>query len=308
LTVEIDFLTALKAMTLHEGARGLADDAAVLGDLVLTHDMIVEGVHFLPSDPPADVAWKLIAVSLSDLAAKGAVPIAGLLGAGLSSNADWNSGFLAGLKDATAHFGLPLLGGDTVVMPPGAPTTLGLTAIGRAGPVVPSRSGARPGDAVYVAGVIGDARLGLVIARAEDARGDEDGAAALLRAYRRPVPLLETGRMLSPVVTAMMDVSDGLLIDALRLADASGVGIAIDLDAIPMTAEAQSAGGGDRAGRLSAATGGDDYALLFTSAVPLPAAPGRVTRIGRVVRGAGLFLSDRDGEIVLPEILGWLHN
>lgn len=304
MSIELDFIARLRGFADDPSARGLNDDAAVLGDLVLTHDMIVEGVHFLPSDPPADVAWKLVAVNLSDLAAKGAVPVAALAGAGLSRDADWNDAFAAGLGFACAQFGLALIGGDTIVMPKNAPKTLGLTAIGRSTGTIPSRSGAHPGDALYVAGTIGDAGLGLKIAMG----GAGDGPNALLDAYRRPVPLLESGRMLAPIVSAMMDVSDGLLIDAARLGEASGIGVSIDLDAIPLSAAATEMAGGDRSARLRAATSGDDYALLFTAALPLPPVPGRITRIGRAVRGAGLHIHDRSGAVPLPERLGWLHD
>jgi thiamine-monophosphate kinase len=303
MSIERTFIDALKRIATDPAARGLADDAALLGDLALTHDMIVEGVHFLPTDPPASVAWKLLAVNLSDLAAKGATPIGVLMGAGLTRDADWTEAFVAGLGEACATFGVALLGGDTVLMPDGGPRTFGLTAIGRAGKVVPARSGALAGDGLYVAGVIGDAGLGLSIAGGELA-GDD----ALLTAYRVPVPLLETGRMLAPRVTAMMDVSDGLLIDAARLGEASGLMVEIDLDAVPMSAEAIACAGQDRVARLRAATAGDDYALLFTSSNPLPAVPGRITRIGQVKRGQGMRLFDRDGPVDLPQTLGWLHG
>jgi thiamine-monophosphate kinase len=153
-----------------------------------------------------------------------------------------------------------------------------------------------------VAGVIGDAGLGLEIAL-----GKRQGPEVLLNAYRRPMPLLESGRGLSGHVTAMMDVSDGLLIDAKRLADASGAAVLIDLDAMPMSAEAM-AFGADRAARLRAACAGDDYALLFTASLPPPHVPGRVTRIGQIVRGSGLQLVDAAGPVPLPERLGWLHG
>ena len=302
MSVESDFLVGLRRIATDSGARGLMDDVAVLGDLVLTHDMIVEGVHFLPDDRPADVAWKLVAVNLSDLAAKGAAPVGMLAGTGLTRDAAWNAAFVDGLGEATRAMGVPLLGGDTVVMPDGAPRTFGLTAIGRVAAAPPSRIGAAPGDVLYVVGVIGDAGLGLEIAM-----GKRQGPEALLNTYHRPMPLLESGRLLAGHVTAMMDVSDGLLIDAQRLADASGAGVLIDLDAMPMSAEAMGCGS-DRTARLRAASTGDDYALLFTASLPPPQVADRVTRIGQIVRGSGLQLVDADGPVPLPEKLGWLHG
>ncbi len=137
---EAEFLAGLRALPLHPGARDLRDDAATLGDLVLTTDTLVEGVHFLGTDPAEDVAWKLLAVNLSDLAAKGAVP------EGCCSTCRWagmaGPAFLAGLAGAMATFDTRLIGGDTVSLPEGAPRVLTCTAIGRSGRA-PARNGAR---------------------------------------------------------------------------------------------------------------------------------------------------------------------
>ena len=275
---ESDFLALLRPLATHPAARGLLDDAAVLGDLVFTHDVLVDGVHFLPDDPPPDVAWKLLAVNLSDLAAKGTVPVGVLLGYPLSDDI-WDRAFVAGLSEALAAFDVPLLGGDTVR----GPRVLSLTAIGRSA-VAPSRAGAQAGDALYVTGVIGCAALGLA--------GDPDHLAA----YRRPMPRLAEGQVLAPIVHAMMDVSDGLLIDAQRMAAASNLALTIDLDAVP------------HAGELMAAiTAGDDYELLFAAApgaeLPVPA-----TRIGRFSKGSGLALHDASGPVALPARLGYTHG
>ena len=302
MALETDFIAALKAIATDPAARGLADDAAVLGDLVLTHDMIVEGVHFLPTDSPHDIAWKLVAVNLSDLAAKGAVPLGVLTGAALTADADWNAQFVKGLGIALAHWDVPLLGGDTVAMPKGAPRAFGLTALGRASGQVPARSGGRVGDTLYVVGVIGDAGLGLAIAQ-----GKLTGPDKLRAAYTRPLPLLAEGRAFAPHINAMMDVSDGLLIDAQRLGVASGTGVAINLDALPLSDEARLFGE-DRAARLRAATAGDDYALLFAASGDLPLDLPPATAIGRLTDGAGLRLYDQGIEIALPATLGWLHQ
>ena len=301
---ELSFIDQLRRIATHPAARGLLDDAAVLeiggAKLVLTHDLLVEGVHFLTDDPAESVAWKLVAVNLSDLAAKGATPVAALTSYTLTGDAGWDAEFVGGLGKALDHFGVALIGGDTVSA---HERSIGLTMIGQADASVPSRSGAHEGDALFVTGSIGNAGLGLAIAK-----GQGTGPAPLLAAYRTPMPQLAAGATLAPTVSAMMDVSDGLLIDALRLADASGVAAMIDLDAVPLSAEARAYGGEDRAARLAAATAGDDYQLLFTSALPLPPLPCPVTRIGQMVRGSGIHLHDRNGAVPLPLELGWLHK
>jgi len=311
MSAEAAFIDRLRGMATHPAARGLLDDAAVLemgGEtLVLTHDMIVEGVHYLPGDPPADVAWKLVAVNLSDLAAKGARPLGALLGYALRDE-DWDRAFAEGLEAVLAAFSLPLLGGDTVAMPAGAPRALGLTAIGRATGPVPARSGARAGDLLWVSGAIGDAGAGLKILR-----GGLDRSDALIERYRNPRPRLEAGERLVPLVRAMMDVSDGLLIDAARMAAASGCAVRIALDSLPLS-DAYLALFGET--RLDAAIAGDDYELLFATgerAAPAVLALAdeiglAFSRVGRFETGAGLALTDRGAAVPLPAVLGFEHG
>lgn len=312
---ESDLLLSLRALATDPAARGLLDDAAVLevggATLVLTHDMLVEGVHFLSEDPPGDVAWKLVAVNLSDLAAKGARPIGVLLGFGLREDASWNKAFVEGLGRALAAFEVPLLGGDTTSLPVDAPDCFGLTAIGIADGPVPSRSGAQPGDLLWVSGTIGDARPGLRIARRE-----RSGPSSLVERYRRPTPRLEAGRKLAPIVSAMMDVSDGLLLDTQRLASASEVRARVELDSIPLSDAYVEYEEGDAGGRMSAATAGDDYELLFT------APSGReteilalsedlglaITRIGLIEDGNGIAIYHDGKEVPLPHRLGYEHS
>lgn len=288
---EGEWIAALRGLASHPAARGLADDAAALeiGDetLVLTHDMLVEGVHVLPGADPADIAWKLVATNLSDLAAKGAEPLGVLLGYMLGED---NQRFAAGLEEVLERFGVPLLGGDTVSG--GPPRAFGLTAIGRATHrPVPSRGGAKPGDALWLTGEVGAAMMGFEALR--------DGTGADTTAYRHPHPRLAEGRALAPHVTAMMDVSDGLLLDAWRMAGASAVSLAIDSGAVPIAAPEER--------RLDALRWGDDYELLFTlpadARPPIPA-----TRIGTAEpRGfVPLFL---DGNpIANSEGLGYQHG
>lgn len=315
MTTEAAFINALRQLAHDPAARSLADDAAVFEiagtQLVLTHDMVVEGVHFLPDDPPADVAWKLVAVNLSDLAAKGAKPIGVLMGYSLTGDGGWDDAFIRGLEAALAHFGTPLLGGDTVSAPPGAPRTLGLTAVGEAAAGAPSRAGAKAGDLLWVSGTIGDAGAGLAIAR-----GEREGPPSLLDRYRRPQPRLAAGQALAPLVSAMMDVSDGLLIDARRLADASGVGIALDLERVPLSDEYASMFGNGSDAVLNAAVAGDDYELLFTAPAAasdailgLGASLGLpLTAVGRILSGTGLRLSYRGEQVALPGRLGYEHG
>jgi len=299
---ERDFIELLKPLARHPAARGLTDDAAVLGlgktAIVLTHDMVVEGVHYLPGDPPEDVAWKLVAVNLSDLAAKGARPLGVLLGYALAENEDQDAAFVAGLREALGAFSVPLLGGDTVRMPGGAPRALGLTAIGTAPPHgAPQRSGARAKDVLYMSGRVGAAGLGLAIAQ-----GQREGPAEWLAAYRRPRPRLAEGQALAPLVHAMADISDGLLIDAQRMAEASGLAVEIDLDAVPVE---------EGADRMEAIVAGDDYELLFAGLPGLRLSQpnlAKVTPIGRFAPGRGLTLRDRNGPVPLPPRLGFEHD
>jgi thiamine-monophosphate kinase len=217
----------------------------------------------------------------------------------------WDAAFAEGLATTLAAFGVPLLGGDTVSAPV---RVLGLTAIGRADGPVPSRTGANSGDQLWVTGTIGDAGAGLKALQGALARSDP-----LIERYRNPRPRLEAGQRLASIVTAMMDVSDGLLIDAARMASASGCGIDIALDAIPLSDGFIAACG---EARIDAATAGDDYELLFAanpaSAAALLALAEELglpfSRVGSCVAGAGLTLSEAGAPVPLPPSLGFEHD
>jgi len=146
---ESQAIQRLRRIATSPAALGLADDTALLDGLVLTHDSIAEGVHFLPADPAASVGWKLVTVNLSDLAAKGASPAAALLSLALSGDDAWDMSFLDGIEAACESYGLALVGGDTIALPAGAPRVFGLTAIGRAGERVPLRKGGKDGDVLW---------------------------------------------------------------------------------------------------------------------------------------------------------------
>ncbi|WP_088182359.1 thiamine-phosphate kinase [Sphingobium sp. Z007] len=304
MSQESRFLTLLRLLANDPAAQGLADDVAVLpvGDtrLILTSDTMVEGVHYLPNDPPPDIGWKLAAVNLSDLAAKGAKPVGCLLNYALSGEDAWDEAFIAGLGEALDRYAMPLLGGDTVKMPTGAARSYSLTAIGEATGAVPIRSGARPGDRLYVSGPVGDAGIGLALARTDPA-----ATGPLVEAYRRPRPRLAEGALLAPHVSAMMDVSDGLLIDALRMGQASGVAIVIDH--IPLSPALERVRGASTAVQIAAARAGDDYELLF--ALPRGMTPPmRAIPIGYVAEGSGLTLMIDGAVMPLPDSLGWEHG
>jgi thiamine-monophosphate kinase len=305
---ESEVIARLRRIATDPAARGLADDVALLDGLVITHDTIAEGVHFLPSDPPASVGWKLVAVNLSDLAAKGATPAAALLSLTISDD-EWDEQFLGGVEAACESYALPLIGGDTIALPVSAPKVLGLTAIGRGGERVPDRAGGKAGDKLWLVGTIGDSAAGLA-----QLREDPRATGVLVDIYRRPVPLLGAGQVLARHATAMMDVSDGLLLDALRLAQASGCVATIDIDSFPLTDAFSQAQGQDREARLFAATGGDDYALLAAlppgldpSTLSLPSGT-TITRIGSLEAGEPAIRLMSEGKpIESPEGLGFEH-
>ena len=303
------------------GGLGLTDDAALVEcsprhRLVMTVDAMVEGVHYLPDDPPDLVARKLLRVNLSDLAAMGARPLHYLLTSALPKTVadDWVERFAAGLAEDQRIFGVDLLGGDSVATP-GA-TALTLTAIGeveRGGEI--RRTGARPGDRVWVSGTIGDAFLGLKVLRGEHPDLTDADRAALVARFRLPEPRTALGPRLAGIAHAMLDVSDGLVADLGHICEASAVGATVRLAALPSSAAAMRrvTAQPDLAVRL--ATGGDDYELLFAAPPEAGAAIGRlsaelalqITEIGTIEAGEGVRLMDAAGKPVPVANAGWRH-
>lgn len=304
------------------GAFGLTDDAAVLdvpadSQLVVTTDAMVAGVHFLPSDPPADIAHKLLAVNLSDLAAKGARPLGYSLVTSLpkDQSESWLASFTQGLEAAQRRWGIGLLGGDSVSTP--GPMNLTISALGTvpAGRMV-RRAGAKAGDLLFVSGTIGDAALGLLLAlgrleRTADFRSDE----ALIARLRRPEPRLALASMLLEHATAALDVSDGLVADLGHLAQASGVGLVVEAAQVPISSAAAEHLGNWPGLLADILTGGDDYEVAFTAPadareqiVESSAAVGvPVTAIGRVAAGRGVQVLDRAGIPLDLGAGGWRH-
>jgi thiamine-monophosphate kinase len=334
------------------GARGLVDDAAVIeahGPQVVTTDAIVEGVHFLPDDPIETVAMKALRVNISDIVGKGARPSAALLTLIWPNHrpADDIARFAEGLGRDLQQFGIGLIGGDTTATP--GPLTVSVTMFGEPlGARTPSRADARPGEDLWlVGGEIGSAWLGQRLrtgamkldeirrgrdetaARAESAAlacqmpdylrlRDEDfdaEAAWLMSVYLAPFVRTECAPIVARFAGASMDVSDGLIADAAKLAAASGVALRIDADEVPLSIPAQRwvETGGDL---VSLLTGGDDYVVLFTAAPErrdeLLAADNsmalRLTRIGRVEAGSGVEAAGRDGAPLRIPNEGYAHK
>jgi thiamine-monophosphate kinase len=249
----------------------------------------VEGVHFDARSSPADVGYKAVAVSVSDLGATRARPEWMVLALSLPDRPDrdrWVEGLSRGLHEACARFGVYLVGGDVTGVPAGGPIFVSATLGGRLVDGPRTRSGARPGHDVWVTGWPGLAGAGWM---------SDDPPAAGLSALRRPVPPLAFALALD-VASAAMDLSDGLAADLPRLCAASGVGAEIDPDALPVHPDLRA-----RADRLRFMTvGGDDYELLFTAApehhsrIRELAGDVPVHRIGRIVAGNGARLAGVD--------------
>jgi thiamine-monophosphate kinase len=306
-----------KPLATDPGAFGLLDDAAVLkalgDDIVVTTDAIVEGVHFLPKDPPDTIARKALRVNLSDLAAKGATPAGFVLTLALRDAGEaWLQPFAHGLGEDATSFGCPMLGGDTVSTP--GPLMISITAFGRvpAGRMV-HRDGAKAGDRVVVTGTIGDAALGLDIlkggATATALVADVAAREMLAGRYRVPQPRNTLATAVRAHAHAAMDVSDGLAGDLTKLCAASGVSAVIDAQSIPLSAPAAALLARGVVDIEAIVSGGDDYEILcvisedrfeaFAEAAGMAGVA--VTSIGTIVGGAAVprFLDPQGREIAL---------
>jgi thiamine-monophosphate kinase len=300
---------------------GIGDDAAVIGpvrgtELVLTCDAFLEGIHFLARrHPPDSVGYKSLARATSDIAAVGATPRFFLLTLVLphKRTGRWLQEFLQGMGRAARSLGMRLIGGDTTKS---AEVAISITVLGEVstGQAV-TRSGARPGDLIYVSGILGRAQLGLELVLA--GKGRQRGLAAIVRPHLYPRIRVELGCWLARhrIASAMMDISDGLSTDLARLAEASGVGARVRTHLIP------AAPVPDAVSRLlpnrmldplqMAMHGGDDYELLFTvprrKAKRLRAAPGfaGLRCIGEVTHGRRLLMIGQNGRARALEPRGW---
>ncbi len=289
---EFDLISTFLAPLAGAPGLGLRDDAALFTpppghDLAMTTDSLVAGRHFFADDPPDAIAEKALAVNLSDLAAMGARPLGYLLAATFPAppGRDWLTAFCDSLRAMQQRHAVELWGGDTTTGT--EKLVLGVTAIG----AVPTgcaltRSGARPGDRVFVSGTIGDACLGLDHRTGKLAIDDTATAQALALRLHRPTPRLSVGQALQGLATAAADVSDGLVADLGHIASASAVSIVVDGDAVPLSDAARGIVGDNDAILARVLGGGDDYELVFC--VP----PARADAVGALARRLNVPLTE----------------
>ena len=297
---------------------GVGDDCALLTpapgmQLCITSDMLVEGRHFLSTVAPRRLGHKALAVNLSDLAACGAEPLAFTLALSLPrADEAFLAGFAAGLWTLAERHGIELVGGDTTA----GPLNLCITALGQ----VPAgtallRSGARPGDELWVSGTLGDARAALEVFRGNlSLQGLAEGSFERLReAMELPEPRVALGQRLRGIASAAIDVSDGLLGDLGHVLRRSGVGARVELTALPRSATLGALP--EALQRECLLHGGDDYELLFTAPAARSDAvreAGReagvpVTRIGLIEPGSALRVVDAAGQALPVAARGFDH-
>ena len=277
--------------------------------LAVSSDMLVEGRHFLSTVAPDRLGHKALAVNLSDLAACGAEPLAFTLALALPRGDDaFAAGLAQGLFVLADEHGIEIVGGDTTA----GPLNICITVFGQVPPgQALLRSGARPGDELWVSGTLGDARLALEVFRGTAALSGEDFE-IVRRAMELPQPRVALGLALRGLASSAIDLSDGLVGDLGHVLQRSGVGARVDVDALPRSAVLARQSTALQHECLLA--GGDDYELLFTAPAArhtdIEAAARRagvrVTPCGVISREPGLQIVDREGR-VLPGRRGFDH-
>jgi thiamine-monophosphate kinase len=306
------------------GAFGLKDDCALIDvapghDIVVSTDPVIAGVHFFIDDAPADIAWKALAVNVSDLIAKGADPIAYTMALALPEAPlkAWMQDFSAGLRAAQAAFGCALIGGDTDRTP--GPLSISITAFGqvpRGGFI--QRNTAKIGDHVFVTGSIGDAALGLIARSDAGVFSDHLTASerqGLVQRYLRPSPRIGAVALIRRFATAALDVSDGLVQDATRLARGAGAGLRLRVETLPFSGTARKIIAGAPQHLKTLVSGGGDYEILFSVAPQnrdaLRAMADRdghqITEIGVLDRSGCVIVVTGDGTSLAIESGGYDH-
>ena len=296
----------------HDVIAGIGDDCAIVNPdidqpYLITTDTLLENVHFPSGTDPADIGYKCLAVSLSDLSAKGGIPKYVTLNLSLPHyDQRWISAFKRGFFGLADLYNVCLIGGDTICGPLSVTTTVfGISST----TTCPLRSGARVGDAIYVTGTLGDAALGLWHSRFES-NLKKNEKEYICRRLARPSPRVSAGQYLATVATSSIDVSDGLLADLGHILDASGVGAVIELEKIPLSPVYRNLL--SKIGWDFALTHGDDYELCFTVSDELTTesiakigVP--VTRIGTIQASRGMEILQADGSPYNIEIFGYSH-
>lgn len=333
-TIIQDFLAPLAAG--YPGAYGLLDDCAAITpspghDLIVKTDPVAAGIHFFADDAPEAIAWKALAVNVSDLAAKAAVPRTYLMALSFpeAPAPEWMRRFAKGLGEAQAAFGMHLIGGDTDRRP--GPMTVSITAFGEAptGCMV-RRATAKPGDLIFVSGTLGAAAIGLAlrsepVATARSVNGllarwgytetETESWGRAIAASMYPQPRLGLRQALRASASAAMDLSDGLAKDLGRMCRASGCSATVQLTSLPLEAVVRAAVAADAERWLDVVAGGDDYEIL--AAVPPAAVQAfikqagsdgvQVTNIGSFGTGRGVVIADANGKPISLARTGWDH-
>jgi thiamine-monophosphate kinase len=267
-SIKKECVTSLKGVI-----KGIGDDCAVFGPysgrlLLFTTDMLVEDIHFVrDAITPYQLGWKAIAVNLSDIAAMGGRPLFILISLAIPVEMDVEliQDFYKGMKDICRHYKVDIVGGDTVASP--HTLTINVSLIGEVKEnEVLYRSGARPGDKIYLTGTVGDSSAGLKILKNEISPPNSIGG-YFIKAHNEPKPLIETGRIIatSRLASAMIDLSDGLLSDLGHICKESGVGAILFRSKIPLSSQLKSLASIANFNPLDLAlSGGEDYVLLLT--------------------------------------------
>ena len=307
------------------GAMELLDDAALVptkktDSIVVSTDALVEKIHFHSNERADFIARKALRTNLSDLAAMGSKPfaynLALIIGKKKSINIDqWLKLFSKGLAVDQEKFGVELIGGDTVTS--FGPTSICISIFGTPNPKGSLlRTGAKVGDGIFVSGTIGDAALGLILRGSRSLSCLAKENSYCISRYRIPRPRIDLGLALGEVASAAMDISDGLFQDLSHLCGASNVGGVVHANKIPLSKEVSTFVKENKFSIEQVITGGDDYELIFTAPVTKEKSifnmarvtKTRIPRIGTVQSGGGIFIFDKNGDIVPVSKAGYSHE